>query len=272
MYMYLIRTAFRLPMRNWNSKRQRFFEIYERAFRLPMRNWNFATGRFQQHRRGRAFRLPMRNWNSGIEGSPFQFVSLSDYLWGIETTHLGCSWKLFCSFQTTYEELKPDTGSTDDTVSLLSDYLWGIETSFKSHSHQLQRKERFQTTYEELKQLKLEGVPLPQKSFQTTYEELKPIEVAKVFGGVALSDYLWGIETVYLEDGRELYGAFRLPMRNWNPNLSKRCSTSTALSDYLWGIETFHSSRSCSRDQRAFRLPMRNWNSPKTSGSQWPCK
>jgi len=102
--------------------------------------------------------------------------------------------------------------------------------------------DRFQTTYEELKLLRVSLVNSQIKSFQTTYEELKPLYVAALFhvplrfqttyeelkpgyskaadlNSRRLPDYLWGIETL------EQWVYFPSP-------------DETGLPDYLWGIET----------------------------------
>ena len=123
--------ALRLPMRNWNSKAfekcrespvwlsdylwgietsQDAINIPKIVFalRLPMRNWNsgFQNGLLKPVYL--ALRLPMRNWNSrSWVQSLWEWIRLSDYLWGIETHPIRLVW--LWSYG-------------------LSDYLWGIET------------------------------------------------------------------------------------------------------------------------------------------------
>ena len=143
------------------------------------------------------------------------------------------------SFQTTYEELKLWKMETigyefvpvfrlpmrnwnkrmvgyRGTSTMFSDYLWGIET--RSFQCWVGGWWRFQTTYEELKQLIRPAASikaifvfrLPMRNWNTI--SVLIFQLILVF-----SDYLWGIET---QETRRP-GA-------WRPGFS----------DYLWGIET----------------------------------
>jgi len=142
----------------------------------------------------------------------------------------------------------------------LPDYLWGIETNFFSQFAAF--RNRFQTTYEELK--------------------LAFHRHIRIYQGRAsrLPMRNWncaGPEIIRPSTNR----ASRLPMRNWNVYRPLDDSISERLPDYLWGIETW--TELCLMQQRelpdylwgietrelvfdppllayASRLPMRNWN------------
>jgi len=99
-------------------------------------------------------------------------------------------------------------------------------------------------------------------------------------GSVELPDYLWGIETGYLQSdsvewiwrfqttyeelklcpGSMIFSlipsASRLPMRNWNLPVYPIPAYSPGLPDYLWGIETCWL---CSQDPKASMLPDYLW-------------
>jgi len=137
----------------------------------------------------------MRNWNSEF--------------WEVLGLHL------VFAFRLPMRNWNDDFNRIMGEMETLSDYLWGIETV--NWSFVQATTIRFQTTYEELKQLQhvafgfvhaafrlpmrnwntgpLSSERLQKKSFQTTYEELKHV----VFPIAIVPSW-----------------AFRLPMRNWN--------------------------------------------------------
>ena len=162
----------------------------------------------------KASRLPMRNWNSGdlplsgpvelpdylwgIETRTFHIqnhkIPLPDYLWGIETS-VRCYMVCYYLSASRLPMRNWNNAILDAAGDLeaLPDYLWGIETSESSKLDG--RLQRFQTTYEELKQrlmigpsISITASRLPMRNwnmrsqpksgyrscFQTTYEELKP--------------------------------------------------------------------------------------------------
>jgi len=253
-------TASRLPMRNWNNRKVATVLESNQASRLPMRNWNrpmkpwfhIVSCRFQTtyeelkpisrktSGKGWASRLPMRNWNLGL--------TIPEEI---------CPW----SFQTTYEELKRFTvdGIFDEYKVKLPDYLWGIETlrwddglgdlpasrlpmrNWNSSTLRYKSSGRFcfQTTYEELKPWIGCFFLMFSSCFQTTYEELK---LASGFFFLkklpTLPDYLWGIETEYIQHTG--LSRVALPDYLWGieTSLRYRPHHQTALPDYLWGIET----------------------------------
>ena len=121
--------ASRLPMRNWNHHGMMNVFHSHIASRLPMRNWNLVSPNQGSHRILFASRLPMRNWNlSKVK-----------------------SLKVSCSFQTTYEELKPQESRRymgTDSASRLPMRNWNSEPHYRAYSLS---DSGFQTTYEELK-------------------------------------------------------------------------------------------------------------------------
>jgi len=208
--------------------------------------------------------LPDYLW--GIETSlkpkrRFRYNRLPDYLWGIETRIL---FKLPFSESIGASRLPMRNWNISSRWVWtckrgLPDYLWGIET--KICWSRPATLEGFQTTYEELKQERLDSIGksenasrLPMRnwnsvdtrncpciaSFQTTYEELKRSRRMRF----SLSSRCF--QTTYEELKRfvklflEFYHvASRLPMRNWNTILwATLRASSIELPDYLWGIET----------------------------------
>jgi len=123
----------------------------------------------------------------------------------------------------------------------LPDYLWGIETcdGYWTDKRQL----GFQTTYEELKLDEDVEYHIQNSRFQTTYEELKLLFCASV-----------QLRTNY---------ASRLPMRNWNYFIDRRCQRlcrfQTTYEELKLSISDLFTLNSC-----ASRLPMRNWNRDST--------
>ena len=141
-------------------------------WQLPDYLWGIETAvRADILRNRNASRLPMRNWNYTPETSTaVECVLLPDYLWGIETERTSGISRRFSRFQTTYEELKLIRSDGTCQKLALPDYLWGIETTrivcgmesdiasrlpMRNWNpvilSSLQYKNRFQTTYEELK-------------------------------------------------------------------------------------------------------------------------
>jgi len=208
-----------------------FQTTYEELKRLFPFGWFYTVT---------ASRLPMRNWNilKSFRETPAKLASRLPMR----------NWNSFLLVLEMKERSLPD-------------YLWGIETRLSY----IARRDAF--------------------GFQTTYEELKPMKIT-IFGGTktfGLPDYLWGIETryfylfaywIWLPDylwGIETYKpvdilkdshASRLPMRNWNPRLAFLWARRILLPDYLWGIETAQSWCVLRCSDSASRLPMRNWNCP----------
>jgi len=161
----------------------------------------------------------------------------------------------------------------------LSDYLWGIETQLPRQAL-WEFLSRFQTTYEELKQLNRAFFRHLETRFQTTYEELKLLHFFHELLGsrklsdylwgietssprlhcrcrqISLSDYLWGIETLIIGNWRVIFSGFQTTYEELKQNFLWRLfSRCWALSDYLWGIETSRprtSSRLCTRFQTTY--------------------
>ena len=76
--------AFRLPMRNWNLDLWRRY--IQKVYRFQTTYEELKLELYEQlESTNQAFRLPMRNWNSSTEKMSFRKLTLSDYLWGIET-------------------------------------------------------------------------------------------------------------------------------------------------------------------------------------------
>ena len=128
---------------------------------------------------------------------------------------------------------------------------------------------RFQTTYEELKQVRMKS--------KTGYTVASRLPMRNWNNDKKVSSIPWTV-------------ASRLPMRNWNTFWLPRSTISpTELPDYLWGIETLqelkrffvhcrfqttyeelkHNSlaRAGWHGISASRLPMRNWN--HRSSTHW---
>jgi len=183
-------------MRNWNSIRGNQPSAIRTASRLPMRNWNVGTYLVVVSSRPR---LPDYLWgietNTSLWQSGFRYCFQTTYEeLKLVTPSIQFSIWVYC-FQTTYEELKLQTRFyVRFPFLLLPDYLWGIETGQLGLGDTTDRG--FQTTYEELKRSKTLTMCWLIR-FQTTYEELKR---TPVFGSLVfvtwLPDYLWGIETL----------------------------------------------------------------------------
>jgi len=258
-------TASRLPMRNWNCRWPRCNSRFHPASRLPMRNWNNAVG-ISNEAVSAASRLPMRNWNHCIS-------ILSR-----------CSRR----FQTTYEELK-QRGRNFKRSSLCASRLpmrnWNI---FQSHSRlflrwasRLPMRNWNQSNSSRYRH---------RNRFQTTYEELKPLCTSARFSVLLASRLPMRNWNSSCRSGwhARLLMASRLPMRNWNSGRAP-CGppSSASLPDYLWGIETnlqFLWRQLKVRFQTTYeelklrqpsdhcyhpaasRLPMRNWNGGSFEG------
>jgi len=182
----------------------------------------------------------MRNWNpEGSNTVLFPFLSLPDYLWGIETsTSQSLLPSRLLRFQTTYEELKHR-----------------IFVCF------LPKATCFQTTYEELKLSFLVNNSENTIASRLPMRNWNPPIHGRNSSLEPLPDYLWGIETCPICEG--LATADLLPDYLWGIEtiialcIWKRCSCFQTtyeelkldeglwmgkslgeLPDYLWGIET----------------------------------
>ena len=154
----------------------------------------------------------------------------------------------------------------------LPDYLWGIET-LNNWIADTQR-DRFQTTYEELKHRVAEvttsyfasRLPMRNWNLEVKMKKLLVIvllpdylwgietrESLRSDRGSWLPDYLWGIETFFFLSVEESVNASRLPMRNWNRNSGSVGNSSALLPDYLWGIETEDLSANQNRTKGGFQ-------------------
>ncbi len=228
--------ASRLPMRNWNSGSGWWHSVWARrlpdylwgietrragfdgssgqhASRLPMRNWNLSF--HYPARLCRASRLPMRNWNCRNQRNWILRIPLPDYLWGIETV---VAFRIRATIRLPDYlwgiETRNDSIGCVEERTKLPDYLWGIET--RACSCGCRSFQRFQTTYEELKPLKLFYELVCLDGFQTTYEELKhgnciAIKLELIASRLPMRNW-----NAYGHTSKFRITASRLPMRNWN--------------------------------------------------------
>jgi len=176
-------------MRNWNKRLSQPTTVISAASRLPMRNWNHPDG------------------SDVLARHSFQttYEELKQ--------EMGCRHHITRGFQTTYEELKLIHTKSIQMSNKLPDYLWGIETQQRS-----KKLRRVQASRLPMRNWNLPpSVKSPKLSFQTTYEELKQVKRQAIDDlNKLLPDYLWGIETWIQRKFRGILPASRLPMRNWN--------------------------------------------------------
>ena len=120
----------------------------------------------------------------------------------------------------------------------------------------------FESTYEELKLIKVWSFNHLNYSFESTYEELKP-QISLEIDGKKLEfwKYLWGIETlsrcsVFLDQ----VSVLKVPMRNWN------YVAGDVWPDLLNGFEStyeelkLHAHAPLNIFGIVLKVPMRNWN------------
>ena len=161
-----------------------------------MRNWNWSLRRSSSLRPGfQTTYEELKLVNVKIPG--MIITTLPDYLWGIETV---------VEVQHGFHE------------SLLPDYLWGIETSSSESDSEESLASRLPMRNwnhsEDVQTLCLHRLPDYLWGIETDRDE----DVQNPL--VELPDYLWGIETRVKRGTEWQENASRLPMRNWNNNIS----------------------------------------------------
>ena len=272
--------ASRLPMRNWNKPGKPspqagcccFQTTYEELKRAWMILSSLQASCFQT-----TYEELKHISNSGpYQRNGFQ-TTYEELKRSIKTTRPPNP----AGFQTTYEELKPSLFSTTLRKRALPDYLWGIETVV-SDEYSCQRrcqasrlpmrnwnytylgkpvqKQRFQTTYEELKQanhleatLKIMALPDYLWGIET-YIQLRPIPTKW------LPDYLWGIETEIRDLSAILVLCFQTTYEELKLRICRQTRTARRAASRLPMRNWNSSSRLILAQSSASRLPMRNWN------------
>ena len=229
---------------------------------LPTRNWNdsfFLSSSWPS----RDLSLPTRNWNSLLRCLlPHILYRIWAYLRGIET-HLHRPFSACrLEFEPTYEELKLTfLIIVQQDTKIIWAYLRGIETTkmwgnqrVRSLNLSLPTRNwnsietkllieiffKFEPTYEELKQKRLDKSEIFTYRFEPTYEELKLLNFAKC---IFLT--IW-FEPTYEE--LKLY-KYVLPRSAW-----------TQIWAYLRGIETNENKKESLGHDPDLSLPTRNWN------------
>ena len=161
------------------------------------------------------------------------------YLWGIETFKTNCASSSKCPFWVYLWGIETwFQASTLRKLTVFWVYLWGIETWTRIDF--ARRSLRFESTYEELKQIGVSVLCIIGLSFESTYEELKRVTTGYVVYGARLcfeSTYE-ELKLLFDQATYEAKPVLSLPMRNWNNEASPLA-------------ELF---------QLVLSLPMRNWN------------